>query len=485
MPEAKISMYISEGKDEAPSSDSFAANEGWENAEVIRLTNTTSIKVKQNQTYKLLIESDMPTTVDFNIRTVYSEKLLEEGVAFEDFVNYNDRTCYKYIVKSSEQKLRIGAYSFSGNPDIYVHPETIPEKYEDFAFKATEPSDDVIVLTPEDREKINAKKGNYFICIRGNSNTSYRIRIVESDKEYYLEDGIAETNELQSGKEHTFYYTDESLNRDLNLTLTLSVKSGPRPIMLIKFCGRIREDQCIISSENEPGIVLGTPEVAKVYAFVQHSSTECTKKSANQEYPCIYAIEVRTPNKTVSEVTHFSLLAHHNETTHIKLREGISVEQIVLNHEERYYEFVVRDPNVQEVTFSVNSHHGDADIYASRNHKYPDENNFEIKSDKSRKFVDSITFKKEENKTLIGVYYLGIKGYEYSSYSVVASVIRDNDASQIVPTEIYEGLSFADDLDGATAKKYYQFKTYMFGSAISDIKIQITEYIGSVKFYVK
>lgn len=233
--DAKMNMYLSKGRDEAPSSDSMKAHEGWENGLVIKLDEASMFKVEPNETYKILFKSEIATTITFRADLVYSDLLIEEGVPFDDFVNYNDQTCYKYIVKSSDQNLRIGAYSFSGNPDIYVHPGIKPEKLEDFAFKATETSDDVLVITPDDRLKAGAKKGTYFICIRGVSNTSYRLRVVESDKNYYLEDGIAETNEVHSGMEQTFYYTEEALARNLNLTFTMSIKSGPLPMMFIKF----------------------------------------------------------------------------------------------------------------------------------------------------------------------------------------------------------------------------------------------------------
>jgi hypothetical protein len=229
---AKMRMYLKAGKDAVPTSSDTASTDGWEDGIVIKLSEG---QVKEKEVYKILFESDDTTTVTIRVDLLYSEKVVEEGEAIDDFVIHNEKTCYKYTVKTTDKNLRIGVYSFSGNPDIYVNPTTNPSGLDGYAFRATETSDDVLVITPDDRKNVGAKKGDYYICIYGKSNSSYRFRIAESDQLYYLEDGIAETNEIKQGSEMSFYYTDSALKRDLNLTFTLSVKSGPAPLMYIKY----------------------------------------------------------------------------------------------------------------------------------------------------------------------------------------------------------------------------------------------------------
>lgn len=483
---ASIRMYLKEGKDSVPTSSDIKSNDGWEDGVVIRLTSKEGKKITEGLVYKLLLEADDDTTVTMRVDMLYSEKMIDENVAYEDFVNYNERTCYKYMVRSSDKKLRIGAYSFSGNPDIYVHPETNPAQLSDFKFKATEPSDDVLVITPEDRRDAGVKKGIYYICIVGHSNTSYRLKVAESDQDYFLEDGIAETNEVASGKETTFYFTDASLIRDLNLTFTLSVKSGPRPDMYVKFCGRAPEGQCIIGSKSDPNVLKATSEIGTLFTFINHKGKDCMMLGADQTNPCVYIIEVSAPKETSGEkITHFSLVAHHTETSHIRLREGLSVEQIVENHQVRYFEFVVRDSLATSVSFTLNSHHGDADIYVSRTNKYPDNKNFEKKSARSRRFADEVTYEKNENDSLLGVYYIAVQGFEYSSFSLRATIVRGADTEKIVPVEIREGILINEIVADATQKKYFQFKTSMYGNFVSDIKVTVTPISGEFDVFVK
>jgi hypothetical protein len=229
-------MFIKEGKDTIPDSSDMISSDGWDNGIVLKLTNQTLVKVKKDETYKILLETDDNVTANLRIDILYRDKIIKEGNIYDDFVYARDKSCYKYLVKSSDEKLRIGAYSFSGNPDIYVTPESdFGQDLESFKFKATEPSDDVLVITPQDRLEIGQKKGWYHICITGRSATSYRLRVVESNQSYFLEDGISETNEIRTGNELKFYYTDAALVRNLNLTFTLTTHSGPTPKMIAKF----------------------------------------------------------------------------------------------------------------------------------------------------------------------------------------------------------------------------------------------------------
>ena len=55
----------------------------------------------------------------------------------------------------------------------------------------------------------------------------------------------------------------------------------------------------------------------------------------------------------------------------------------------RYYSFtLVDDKNVKNVTFKLNSLHGDADLYVSRTHLYPNKADNEKSSAKANDIVD-------------------------------------------------------------------------------------------------
>lgn len=59
----------------------------------------------------------------------------------------------------------------------------------------------------------------------------------------------------------------------------------------------------------------------------------------------------------------------------------------------RYYQFsLLEDPTVKNVTFVLNTIHGDADIYVSRKNNFPSKLDYEKSSVKSNDIIDEVYF---------------------------------------------------------------------------------------------
>lgn len=69
-------------------------------------------------------------------------------------------------------------------------------------------------------------------------------------------------------------------------------------------------------------------------------------------------------------------------------------------------------------------HHGDADIYVSTSssNQFPNKENYSYRSILLGGYHDKVIIKKQENKTLDGVYFIGVYGFTYTSFSLSASV---------------------------------------------------------------
>jgi hypothetical protein len=89
---AGMRMYLKEGVEGTPSSNDIHSAEGWENGIVIKITQNTPVKVKEDQTYKLLFETDDDVIVTVRVDLTYEEKLIEEGEVYEDFVYFNEKS---------------------------------------------------------------------------------------------------------------------------------------------------------------------------------------------------------------------------------------------------------------------------------------------------------------------------------------------------------------------------------------------------------
>lgn len=106
------------------------------------------------------------------------------------------------------------------------------------------------------------------------------------------------------------------------------------------------------------------------------------------------------------------------------------------------------------------------------------------KSTKSSRFADEIIFSRSKNHPLNGVYYIAVQGFEYSSFSIRATAKRE-EGDTIVPIQLTEGQSHNEYIHGEKDKKVFQFRTMMYGSYVSDIRISLTKGVGDFRVYVK
>lgn len=80
----------------------------------------------------------------------------------------------------------------------------------------------------------------------------------------------------------------------------------------------------------------------------------------------------------------------------------------------------------------MNSLHGDADVYVSRKHKYPNRMDFEKNSVKGSEAHDLVYFDDRQGSDLTGTYYVGVYSYQYSTYTLVATVERVDSNGKVV-----------------------------------------------------
>ena len=78
------------------------------------------------------------------------------------------------------------------------------------------------------------------------------------------------------------------------------------------------------------------------------------------------------------------------------------------------------------VTFEITPLHGDSDLFLSRNdtNRFPTKALYEYRSIKVGSNADHFEFGRTDNDSLDGNFYIGIYGFTYASYSIVANIIR-------------------------------------------------------------
>ena len=102
-------------------------------------------------------------------------------------------------------------------------------------------------------------------------------------------------------------------------------------------------------------------------------------------------------------------MVYHSNTYHIKVAEAVPLEQKIENQETKYYKFVNEDPSIESISLGLNIHHGDADLYASRVDRYPDEKQFEKQSNLIGLLSDYVEFDSQDGVLVGKTYYIAVK----------------------------------------------------------------------------
>ena len=103
------------------------------------------------------------------------------------------------------------------------------------------------------------------------------------------------------------------------------------------------------------------------------------------------------------------------------MQEGKLVNDYVGEGQSRYYSFsILNDSSVRNITFKLNTIHGDADIYVSRIHKYPGKLVYEKSSVRANDIIDQVYF--DDDKVSATTYYVVVLSGQFSTYTLSVSV---------------------------------------------------------------
>ncbi len=105
------------------------------------------------------------------------------------------------MVTKAEKDLKIRLEAFSGDPNIYVNPEKLPQNLGLSLFNSRDHFDnEELVLTQAERKKFNATQGLFFICIFGNTAATYKLTVINEDHDIFLKSGLSESSYIDTNE---------------------------------------------------------------------------------------------------------------------------------------------------------------------------------------------------------------------------------------------------------------------------------------------
>ncbi len=112
---------------------------------------------------------------------------------------------------------------YSGDPDIYVHYDTQPEKLEDYKWSSESSEEEEIVLTPTERKEVHASNKRFYIAVKAKTGSAYSIFIATSKwtrSGKFLRLGITESGSILQNEIISYslnIFGDRSFNVNVNL----------------------------------------------------------------------------------------------------------------------------------------------------------------------------------------------------------------------------------------------------------------------------
>jgi len=433
----------------------------------------------RNCWYKVMISSNEEITYTLLYHTSKAiTRIRERFFATYELVQYGERNCYEYLVENREDVLEVSINTFSGDPNIYVNPKTLPTTKEEFAFKTSGDLDEVLFIDPQQRREENALTGKYYICIYGALSSSYGLFVNvmqegEIPKEY-IYSGLTRTSQVKKDQLKTFTFLLFQSEKT-NITFTLTSLSGNADLYIV-MCMEDLDDygvpmnECSLNKDN-----LESPEVFKsemvssvdMIAF-QYDPKDCL----NMNKQCNYIVGVL--GKADSR---FALSVVADENIETPLIEGRPTYGFVGHKQKAYYTFVVNDAKTESIKIQLTSLSGDADLLVNR-FRRGSKQEFEKYSNNIAYMPDTITFTKEEHGVLNASYHIIVYGETSATFTIMfitnAPAIKDKAILLIDGTP---QIITINDTEGELC--YFHAP-----SVKQNIKIQLTPIVGSYLVYI-
>eukprot|EP00347_Sterkiella_histriomuscorum_P007205 403349857 len=406
----------------------------------------------------------------------------------DDIVAKNKRVCYRYYIKSENTDIQVRITTYSGLIDLVAHPTKMPASKIDFKYKKLNEIDSVLNIPHDKRSKVGEEaKGLYFICVYGDQFSSYSIKVKEfdpTDTLSIIQDGFSEEFSMQNQSTHIHLYQVPKLtykDEDIKIEFDLTPIRGGDPMFGAKFCESVRNENCSSDFKLEEFMTkngkymkgVSTGQMQKI--VIDHKEEYCDVKLEGED--CYYQLIVYNPQYLSQKLT-YKLVASHTQNNHKILQESHPTVDSVEINEYQYYQFsLLDDKGVSSVQISLTQLHGNSDLYVTssfaienitlntESYQWPTKTKNIFKSQKIGTEHDVIEIKKGQSlftqTSIAGVYYIGVYGQSYSTYSLLVTVnyfhSTDLDKLMTKSVNLFEGVPINHKFVNPTEQFYSHF----------------------------
>jgi len=430
--------------------------------------------------YKVLISSKIDTGFVLTYRTNKGvTEILDTGIDLYDSIGMDGKKCYEYNIKNeTDNILSIYVKYYSGFGTLQVNPLRLPSKDKDFAFIAGEFNDVILSITSEDRKRVKATKGKYYLCVSSIYYASYNLMVLLQDpkenKKFPIHSGIARTMIVKKGELVLFeYFLKDKHKLDIDFFLISSTGNAD---LYVKYCiytintyGDITNNcELDINRFDKDDIMKSTSSESVDYITTNFDPSMCKGKNVK----CSYLIGVLGVVDS-----RFSLSVFTTDDVEVPLIEGVPIFGTVDNWEFSKFSFIIKDPQATAVKIQLTSLSGDADLSVKRERDGLYKGSF-----KSSSAVDSVEFTKEKDKELESVYHVEVFGHTVATFTLVYHVTSPQRAESHI--DLYDGFPHSNVFYRNDYKEIYRFGVSFSEEFKRDIRIFLLPITGQYNVFV-
>lgn len=427
--------------------------------------------------YKVLVTTTENTS--YTLSYITSKAIMnvkEKHFEIYDILRAKEKNCYKVSIKKPEERLNIYLSPYSGDPNIYANPVSIPDNIEKSAYKSKGELGELLSITGAERSKRGYPIGKFIVCIHGETESSYHLMInVGSEKEgnkIEVSCGLTFTMGVDSGELAVFEYPLEK-NDNNSITFTLTSITGNADLY-VKMCKQLingyMENPCTLTKDELNSDNVKKSTETNSIDIIQSLPTE--HKCNERNIKCSYLIGVLGV-----EESHFSLGARCTTENEIMLTEGMPHLGWVGINQEANFVFYVTNPDVSQVKVQLTSLSGDADLKVFRLDPNLEGTQKEKSSGNPSHIPDTVIFSNLTDGKLNTAYHIRVNGVTFSLFTLVYSLTLPT--AQAIT--LLDGRPQQDSFNGTENYALYRFFT---NSTMHDIRIFLTSRMGSFNAYI-
>jgi len=423
--------------------------------------------------YYVLVKAAASATYTLTAKLASGVLVLQNGVSTEIDL---DKHVYQYAVVMMDQPgmdLTISVTDLArGDPDLYVSTTNLhPGRTTNWTWKSETIGADSITIAATDPNACGAC--NYYVSVYAFTRTHVSI-LATWGKAVVLRDG-----EPQGGyvpKHGTDYYEFTVYGDHEDISFFLGASAGLSELYISQ-TERPRRGNASTYQYSQ------SHDIASKSVLVEAgSNTHCTilHGARRMRSMCTYYIAVY--GYTASN---YSLVASTNHAV-TQLQNNQPIQDHIGARLYEYFKFSVWEPGY-DLSIVVTKISGDPDLYLSRVHQYPNRTQPHSQTITSRSIGNDSFF--IDNAT-VGTYYIGVYGYRFSTFTLLASLTKSNASSECNATT--SGLSCdvmtlinGQPQSGKLHKHGWRYFRFVVTDNSTEVAFALLRVIGDPDLYVK